>query len=134
MSRTSAALPGAWGCSLLMQAAQHLLCAIVIKINAFPAATDPSREMNVLLLSCILPFAQAAFVCVCVLRKGMQRDNGKGCRSTDEDTRKIKQSFSPFLQALAGDAGHQGWLFPPAPAFACAKSRKSQLTWQVPLP
>lgn len=71
-SRTSAALPGAWGCSLPVEAAQHFLYAIVIKINTFSAATDPSREMNILFQSFILPLAKAAFICVYVLRKGTQ--------------------------------------------------------------
>jgi len=44
--------------------------------------------------------------------------------------KKTGQSFLPFLRVLAGDAGqphHHGWLFPPAPAFACAAPQKAPI-------
>lgn len=72
------------------------LCNSNKKLTLFSAATDPSRETDILLQSFMLPLAKTVFICVCVLRKGTQRDDGKSCRSTGEDTEKDRTKLFPI--------------------------------------
>lgn len=64
-------------------------------------------ERNVLFRSFILPLAQTAFVCVCVLRTktDTQTDGGKATGTLLRVQRKTGQRFYLFLHASAGDAG-----------------------------
>lgn len=57
--------------------------------------------------SFILPLAQTAFTCVCVLRTktDKQTDGGKAAGTLLRVQRKTGQRFYLFLPALAGDAG-----------------------------